>query len=108
MKKLQEILENGFEEDDFLEGVFLIGAKSKNTFFNRKRKLEILSGFSDGGSDNYEEDEEGDVWQVITTAWFDDIAEAKRAIEQVEKYTWLYLYDSYILLEGEYLFANGS
>ena len=33
------VLAAGFGEDDYVEGVFLIEAKSRETFFNRKRKL---------------------------------------------------------------------
>ena len=108
MGRLQEILENGFDEDDFVEGVFLIEAKSENTFFNRKIKLEEVTCFSDGGFGSYEEDDEGGIWKIITSAWFENIGELKKLVKKIEKYKWLFLSDSYIMLDGEYLFADGK
>ena len=101
------VLATGFGEDDYVEGVFLIEAKAKETFFNRKRRLEKITGFSDGYFDSYEEDEEGGVWKVITTAWFENIDEIKKALKKMEKYNWLFKYDSSILFEGKEIYCDG-
>lgn len=101
------VLATGFGEDDYVEGVFLIEAKAKETFFNRKRKLEEITGFSDGFFDFYEEDEEGGIWKVITTAWFENVDEIKKALKKMEKYNWLFQSDSSILFEGKEIFCDG-
>lgn len=102
------LLAAGFGDDDYIEGVFLIKAKSKDTFFNRKSKLEAVTGFSDGYFDSYEEDEEGGIWKVITTAWFKNVDELKKAIKKMEKYNWFFISDSLLLLNGEYLYVDGK
>ena len=104
---LYKVLTAGFGEDDYIEGVFLIEAKTKETFFNRKYKLESITGFSDGHFDSYEEDEEGGIWKVITKAWFKNIDELKNAMKIMEKYNWFYSSDSSLLLNGEYLYVDG-
>lgn len=101
------VLTAGFGEDDYVEGVFLIEAKSKETFFNRKSKLEAVTWFSDGYFDSYEEDEEGGIWKVITTAWFENVFELKKAMKKMEKYKWFFSSDSSLLLNGEYLYVDG-
>lgn len=98
----------GFTEDDEIEGVFLIKAASKDTFFNRKSKLNAVTGFSDGYFDSYEEDDEGGIWKVITTASFDTVAELKAAIEKMRKYNWFFYHDSYLMLDSNYLFSDGK
>lgn len=99
--------ERVFGEDDYIEGVFLIEAKCKETFFNRKRKLEIVTGFSDGFFDSYEEDDEGGLWKIITTAWFPSVVELKMALLKMKKYNWLFLSDSSVLFNGEEIYCNG-
>lgn len=101
------VLATGFGEDDYVEGVFLIEAKAKEAFFNRKMKLEEITGFSDGFFDSYEEDEEGGIWKVITTAWFENVDEIKKALKSMEKYNWLFLSDSSILFEGKEIYCDG-
>jgi len=101
------MLATGFAEDYYVAGVFIIEAKSKETFFNRKRRLEEITGFSDGFFDTYEEDEEGCVWRVITTAWFENVDEIKKALKKMEKYNWLFLSDSSVLFEGEEIYCDG-
>lgn len=101
------VLTAGFGEDDCVEGVFLIEAKAKATFFNRKRKLKEITGFSDGFFESHEEDEEGGIWKVITTASFENVNELKKAIGKMEKYKWFFSSDSSLLLEGEYLYVDG-
>ena len=101
------VLTADFGEDDYVEGVFLIEAKAKETFFNRKSKLEAVTGFSDGYFDSYEEYEECGIWKVITTAWFKNIDELKKAMKKMEKYKWFYSSDSSLLLDGEYLYVDG-
>lgn len=101
------VLATGFGEDDYVEGVFLIEAKAEQTFFNRKRRLEEITGFSDGFFDSYEEDEEGGIWKVITTAWFENVDEIKKALKKMEKYNWLFLSDSSILFEGKEIYCDG-
>lgn len=91
-----------------LEGVFLIEAKTKETFYNRKRKLEEITGFSDLGFDSYEEDEEGGVWKIITNAYHDNIEETKTVIAKMKKFKWLFLSDSHILLDDKCVFSNGN
>jgi hypothetical protein len=102
------VLSAVFGEDDYVEGVFLIEAKSRETFFNRKRKLEEITGFSDGMLDSFEEDEEGGVWKVITTAWFENVEEIKKALGKMKKYNWLFLSDSSILFEGIEIYCDGQ
>jgi hypothetical protein len=102
------LLTAGFSEDDCVEGVFLIEAVAEDTFHNRKRRLEEITGFSDGMFDSFEEDEEGGVWKTITTAYFDDVASIKKAVDKMKQYKWLFLSDSYILFEGTYLFSDGK
>ena len=97
-----------FSSESEIEGVFLIKASSKSVFFNRKRKLEKLTGFSDCMFDSYGEDDEGGVWKVITTATFDNIDELKSVIKKVEKFNWLFLNDSELLIDGEYLYSDGK
>lgn len=104
---VNRVLTAGFGEDDYVEGVFLIEAKTHETFFNRKSKLEAVTGFSDGYFDSFEEDEEGCIWKVITTAWFKNIEELKRAMKKMEKYKWFFFSDSSLLLDGEYLYVDG-
>jgi hypothetical protein len=101
------LLAAGFGEDDYVEGVFLIEAKSRETFFNRKRKLEEITGFSDGFFDSFEEDDEGGIWKIITTAWFKDVVEIKKALNDMKKYKWLFLWDSSILFDGKEIYCDG-
>jgi len=105
--KVAVLVSHGFGEDDYVEGVFLIEAKSRETFFNRKRKLEEITGFSDGMFDSFEEDEEGGVWKVITTAWFENVEEIKKALGKMKKYNWLFFSDSSILFEGKEIYCDG-
>ena len=98
-------MKNEFGEDDYVAGVFLIEAKATETFLNRKRRLEEVTGFSDGFLNSYEE--EGGVWKVITTASFENVDEIKKAIKKMEKYNWLFLSDSSIIFEGKEIFSNG-
>ena len=102
------LLTAGFEEDDCVEGIFLIEAVAMETFFNRKTRLEEITGFSDGMFDSFEEDEEGGVWKIITTAHFEDVDSIKKVLGKMKKYNWLFLSDSYILLDGTYLFCDGE
>ncbi len=101
------VLAEGFGEDDYVEGVFLIEAKSRETFFNRKRKLEEITGFSDGMFDSFEEDEDGGIWKIITTAWFENVDEIKNALGKMKKYNWLFLSDSSILFDGKEIYCDG-
>lgn len=105
---MNKTLTNSFGEDDYVEGVFLIEAKSKETFFNRKSKLEAITGFSDGYFDSYEEDDGGGVWKVITTACFENVDELKNAMNNMKKYKWFFYSDSSILLDGEYIYSDGK
>jgi hypothetical protein len=102
-----DVLAAGFGEDDYVEGVFLIKAKSRETFFNRKMKLEEITGFSDSMSDSFEEDEDGGIWQVITSACFENVDEIKTAIAKMAKYKWLFLSDSSILFDGKEIYCDG-
>jgi len=102
------VLTAGFGEDDYVEGVFLIEAIAKETFFNRKAKLEAITGFSDGYFDSYEEDEEGGVWKIITSAWFETVGDLKNAMKKMERYKWFFNTNSSILLNGEYLYSDGE
>ena len=98
------VLADGFFE---VEGVFLIEAVAKNTFLNRKKKLEELTGFSDGMFDSYQEDEEGGIWKTISQAEFKSVDELKKTVIAMKKYNWLFLSDSSILFEGSEIFCNG-
>lgn len=106
--ELYTVLTAGFDENNYVEGVFLIGAKCKDTFWNRKQRLDEIAGFSDGGFGSYEEDEEGGCWRIITTAHFETVDELKTAVKKMEKYSWIYLFDTSILLNGEYLYCDGK
>ena len=57
--------------------------------------------------DSFEEDEEGGVWKVITTAWFENVEEIKKALGKMKKYNWLFLSDSSILFEGKEIYCDG-
>lgn len=98
------VLVAGFSEDDVIEGVFLLKASSKGVFFNRKNKLEAITGFT---GDAYEEDEEGGIWKLITTGVFDNIDEAKAVINKMKKYDWFFGYDSDLLLNGKEIYSGG-
>ena len=97
-----------FSEDDYIEGVFVIAAKSIDTFLNRKGKLEDITGFSTDGFDSYEEDEDGGCWKVITTAKFESLIELKQKMDQLKKYEWLYWFDSDLLFNGNEIFSDGK
>lgn len=99
------VLVAGFSEDDVIEGVFLLKASSKDVFFNRKNKLEAITGFT---GDAYEEDEEGGIWKVITTGVFENIDEVKTVIEKMKKYDWFFGYDSDLLLNGKEIYSGGK
>lgn len=98
------VLAAGFSQDDVIEGVFLLKASSEDVFFNRKNKLRELTGF-DG--DAYEEDDEGGIFKLITTAYFDNMKEVKSAVERMKKYNWFFYYDSDLLLNGKEIFSGG-
>jgi|688.fasta_scaffold1346076_1 hypothetical protein len=102
------VLVGGFSEEDELQAVFLIQAVSESTFNNRRRKLQEITGFSDGGCGSYEEDNECGVWRIIVTGYFNDLEELKLVIKKMEKYKWLFLSDSHILFEDDYLFSSGK
>lgn len=102
------VLMANFSEDDYIEGVFIIEAKSINTFINRIHKIETTTGFSTGSFDAYEKDEDGGIWKVITTAWFKNVDELKKAMKKMEKYKWFFSSDSSLLLDGEYLYVDGG
>ena len=97
---------HSFTEDDELQAVFLIQASSEEVFNNRRRKLQEITGFSDGGS--YEKVEGCDVWKIIVTGYFNDLEELKNDIQKMKKYNWLFLSDSCILFDGKYLFSDGE
>jgi hypothetical protein len=97
---------HSFTEDDELQAVFLIQASSEEVFNNRRRKLQEITGFSDGGS--YEKVEGCDVWKIIVTGYFNDLEELKNDIQKMKKYNWLFLSDSCILFDCEYLFSDGE
>ena len=100
------LLATGFPGNDYVEGVFIIQAKSKETFLNRKTKLEQITGFSDGYFNSYEEDDEGGCWKIITTAWFENVDEIQKALKKMEKYNWLL--DFNILFEGKEIYCDGK
>ena len=102
------VLVDGFSEDDELEAVFLIQASSENVFNNRRRKLKEITGFSDGGCGSYEKVEGCDVWKIIVTGYFNDLDELKNDIQKMKKHKWLFLSDSSILFDGEYIFSDGD
>ena len=102
------VLVDGFSEYDELEAVFLIQASSEDVFNNRRRKLQEITGFSDGGCGSYEKVEGCDVWKIIVTGYFNDLDELKNDIQKMKKYNWLFLSDSSILFDGEYLFSDGN
>jgi hypothetical protein len=102
------VLVGGFSEEDELQAVFLIQAVSESTFNNRRRKLQEITGFSDGGCGSYEEDNECGVWRIIVTGYFNDLEELKLVIKKMEKHNWLFLSDSHILFEDNYLFSSGA
>ena len=102
------VLMAGFSEDDYIEGVFIIEAKSINTFINRMHKIESTTGFSTGGFDAYEKDEDGGSWEVITTAQFESLNDLKEKMNQLKKYKWLYWFDSDLLFEGKEIFSGGK
>lgn len=106
--ELYTMLTAGFSEDNYVEGVFIIEAKSEQTFFNRKMRLAEITRFSDGGFDSYEQDEDGGCWKIITTAYFETVEDLKAAIKKMEKYNWFFLYDASIMLDGEYLYCDGK
>lgn len=97
-----------FGKDDWVEGVFLIEAKLKQTFLNRKQRLEEITGFSDEMFDSWEEDREGGLWKVITTAWFPSTDEIKAALTKMRKYKWLLLLDSCLLFKGKEIYCDGK
>ena len=86
-------------DEDCVEGVFFIEAKSEKTFFNRKLKIET-AGFSDGFFESHEEDEEGGIWKLITVGYFDNVDELNNAIKELQKYKWLSLNESYIIIDS--------
>jgi hypothetical protein len=104
----KRLLVDGFWDENELEAVFLIRASSEDVFNNRRRKLQEITGFSDGGSGSYEEDNEGGLWKIIVTGYFNDLEELKLVIKKMEKYNWLFLSDSHILFEDDYLFSSGE
>lgn len=106
--KSKPLLVAGFSDDDELQGVFLIQASSEEVFNNRRRKLQEITGFSDGGCGSYEKDSECDVWKIITSEYFDTIEDLKSVIENMRKYKWFFYFDSHIMLDGDYLFSDGK
>lgn len=98
----------GFSEDDYIEGAFIIEAKSKETFFNRQQKLEDITGFTTGGFDSYEEDEDGGCWKIIVTSQFESLKELKQKMNQLKKYKWFYWLDSDLLFDGKEIFSGGK
>lgn len=102
------VLVAAFGSDEPVTGVFLIEAKSRNTFLNRKRQLEKITGFSDGFMDAFEEDDEGGIWRLITEASFDDIDDLKKSFTKMRKYNWLFLSDSCVMFDNEYIFSDGK
>ena len=104
----KRVLVDGFWDDNELEAVFLIEASSEEVFNNRRRKLQEITSFSDGGLDSFEEDSEGGVWEIIVTGYFSSLENLKEEIKVMSKYQWLFLSDSCILSDGDYIFANGE
>ena len=100
------VLVDGFWDDNELEAVFLIQASSEDVFNNRRRKLQEITGFSDGGCGSCEKDEECDVWKVIVTGYFSSLENLKEKIKIMSKYKWLFLSDSCILSDGDYIFSH--
>lgn len=97
-----------FKSDEPVEGVFLIAAKSRSTFLNRKSKLEEITGFSDGGFNSFEEMEDRAVWKVITHCSFDSLGSLKKAILLMKRYNWFWLEDSTLMQDGAYLYCEGK
>ena len=104
----KRVLVDGFWDENDLEAVFLIKASSENTFNNRKRKLQEITGFSDGGFDSYEEDSENGIWKIIVNGYFSDLEDLKTSINAMKKYNWLFLSDSCIMSDGDYIFSDGK
>lgn len=104
----KRVLVDGFWDDNELEAVFLIQASSEDVFNNRRRKLQEITGFSDGGCGSYEKDEECDVWKIIVTGYFSSLENLKEEIKIMSKYKWLFLSDSCILSDGDYIFSDGE
>ncbi len=104
----KRVLADGFWDDNELEAVFLIQASSEDTFNNRRRKLQEMTRFSDGGCGSYEKDEECDVWKIIVTGYFSSLEELKEELKTMSKYKWLFLLDSCILSDGDYMFSGGT
>ena len=96
------------EEDNYIEGVFIIEAKSKETFFNRQQKLEDITGFTTGGFDSYEKDADGGGWKIITMGQCESLEDLKLKMNKIKKYKWLYWYDSDLLFDGKEIFSSGE
>jgi hypothetical protein len=99
--------EQVIDEDCSIEAVFLIKASTKDVFFNRLRKIQMTSGFY-GGSDAFEEDEEGGIWKVIMLGGFETTQEVKESITILDKYSWLFISDSSVMIGGKYFYCNGK
>lgn len=96
------------EEDNYIEGVFIIEAKSKATFFNRQQKLEDITGFTTGGFDSYEKDDDGGGWKIITMGQFESLEDLKLKMNKLKKFKWLYWFDSDLLFDGKEIFSSGE
>jgi hypothetical protein len=104
-----DMLLAGFpEEDNYIEGVFIIGAKSKETFFYRQQKLEDITGFTTGGFGSYEKDDDGGGWKIITMGKFEGLEDLKIKMNKLKKYKWLYWFDSDLLFDGKEIFSSGE
>lgn len=97
-----------FVWDGHVEGVFYIRASSRDILLKRTRILEETTGFSDGGFNRFEEDDDGGFWKVITTYYFESIDEVYKAMKRMEKYSWFWDDASALLINGKEIFSDGK
>lgn len=91
-----------------VEGVFIIAAVAKDTFFKRARKLEEITGFYDGTFMSYEEDEEGGCWKTIRIALgVESLDDLKAKIKKMTKYPWFFDMDCDLLIDGKEIYSGG-
>ena len=88
--------------------VLLIEAETEEILIDRAKKV-FMSGGLRCNINSYEEDEEGGLWKIITNSYFDNVSEVKKWFNKARlEFEWLLDSDSYLVVDGEYLYSSGE
>lgn len=95
------------EKDLDTQAVLCIEAKDEDTLLKTLREIEDATLLSDNFMGHYEQDENSFSWKAIVTARFTSMNEVRQAVDFLHARNDVYMTDSSVLVDDEYVFCEG-